>query len=127
MPGPNVVGIAVCVGTKTRGLPGALAAFLGFAVLPGAIGFALAIIYLGQTRIPLIQNTLSGISAAAAGLMLATGLRLLRRYRTDIGAITVAALGFLALAVAKFPLLLILVVLTPLSIAMTMVRQARPQ
>src|SRR5580704_5246614 len=45
MPGPNVVGIAVCVGAKTRGLPGAITAFAGFAMLPGILGFALALLY----------------------------------------------------------------------------------
>src|ERR1700730_2051403 len=44
MPGPNVVGIAVCVGAKTRGLAGALASFAGFALIPGIVGFALALL-----------------------------------------------------------------------------------
>src|ERR1700683_5381248 len=72
MPGPNVVGIAICVGAKTRGVAGAITAFVGFALIPGLIGFGLAVIYLGQTRIPLVQNILTGISAAAAGLMIGT-------------------------------------------------------
>ena len=115
MPGPNVVGIAICVGAKTRGAVGALAAFIGFAVIPGAIGFALSLIYLGQTRIPLIQNILSGISAAAAGLMLATGLRLLKPHRRNLRVVAFALLAFAGLAVARFPLLLVLTALAPLS------------
>lgn len=125
LPGPNVIGIAICIGTKTRGVAGALTAFAGFALVPGAIGFLLALIYLGQTRVPLIQNTLSGISAAAAGLMVATGLRLLRRHWRDARAISVALLAFSGLAIAKFPLLLVLAVLAPLSIAATIIVGAR--
>jgi hypothetical protein len=34
LPGPNIIGIAVCTGTKLRGAPGALAAIAGFLVLP---------------------------------------------------------------------------------------------
>ena len=125
MPGPNVVGIAVCVGAKTRGAPGALTAFTGFAVLPGTIGFILALIYLGQTRIPLIQNILSGISAAAAGLLLATGLRLLRPHWRNPRVVAFAGLAFVGLAIARFPLLLVLAVLAPLSMAAAFVGRAR--
>lgn len=125
MPGPNVVGIAICIGTKTRGALGAIIAFAGFAVLPGAIGFALAMIYLGQTRVPAVQNILSGVSAAAAGLMLATGLRLLRPYRRDVRAVAIAALAFVALALVKWPLLLVLAILAPLSTAATLLTRPR--
>lgn len=125
MPGPNVVGIAVCVGAKTRGAAGALAAFTGFAVVPGAIGFGLALIYLGQTGIALIQNILSGISAAAAGLMLGTGLRLLKPYIRNPRVIAFACLAFAGLAIARFPLLLVLAVLVPLSVAAAMLAPTR--
>lgn len=125
MPGPNVVGIAVCVGVKTRGALGALTAFLGFAVIPGCIGFALALLYLGQTSIPLIQHILSGISAAAAGLMLATGLRLLKPHRGNLRVVAFAALAFVGLAVARFPLLLVLAALAPLSVAATLLTRPR--
>ena len=127
MPGPNVVGIAICVGTKTRGLSGALTAFAGFALIPGTLGFALALLYLGHARIPLLQNTLTGISAAAAGLLMGTGLRLLRRQWRDPRALVISALAFAGLAVAKLPLLLLLAVLTPLSFAaMALIRPRAP-
>jgi chromate transporter len=125
MPGPNVVGIAICVGAKTRGVAGAITAFAGFAVIPGMIGFGLAVIYLGQTRIPLVQNMLTGISAAAAGLMIGTGLRLLKRHWRDPRAIVIATLSFAGLAIAKIPLLLVLTVLAPLSVAATLIFRAR--
>jgi chromate transporter len=127
MPGPNVVGIAVCVGAKTRGLIGALVAFAGFVLIPGALGFALALIYLGQTKIPLIQNILGAISPAAAGLMIGTGLRLLGPHRHSARTVLFAALAFAGLAIAKFPLLLVLLVLTPLSVAATAFNQTRPR
>ena len=126
MPGPNVIGIAICVGAKTRGIAGALAAFAGFALVPGSIGFALAMLLLGHGRTPGVQRIFAAISAAAAGLMIATGLRLLRRHRRDVRAMAVALAAFGGLAIAKVPLLLILVVLAPMSVAMTMIGRARP-
>jgi chromate transporter len=117
MPGPNIVGIAVCVGAKLRGLHGALAAFSGFTVLPTAVGFSLGVIYLEHTQIPFLQNILGGVSAAASGLLIATGLRLLMRYRTHPVALLFAALGFAGMVLAKLPLLVVLLVLAPFSIA----------
>src|SRR5271169_4394437 len=39
MPGPNIVGIAVCVGARMRGASGTIAALSGFLVIPWAVGF----------------------------------------------------------------------------------------
>jgi chromate transporter len=125
MPGPNVVGIAVCVGAKTRGATGAIAAFIGFALIPGAIGFGLALLYLSRTGIPLVQNILGGVSAAAAGLMLATGLRLLKPHIRDPRVVAFAGLAFAGLAIARFPLLLVLAVLAPLSVAAAVIARGR--
>jgi chromate transporter len=46
MPGPNVVGVAVCVGAKLRGLIGAIAAVSGFVLIPWTVGFSLGVLYL---------------------------------------------------------------------------------
>jgi chromate transporter len=117
MPGPNIVGIAVCTGAKLRGLSGAIAAFCGFALIPGAAGFALALVYLDHTRLPLLQNILRGISATAAGLMIGTGLRLLKAQHFRPMALLFAALAWTAIVVGKLPLLIVLLGLAPLSVA----------
>jgi chromate transporter len=117
MPGPNIIGIAVCVGAKLRGLQGAIAAFCGFTILPIAIGFWLGVVYLEHTQIPLLQNILGGVSAAASGLLIATGLRLLMRHRTHPVALLFAALAFAGMVWAKLPLLVVLLGLAPFSIA----------
>lgn len=77
MPGPNIVGIAVCTGAKLRGAAGALAALAGFLLIPWSVGLALGVICLESAHAPLLRNLLGGISAMAAGLLVATGLRLL--------------------------------------------------
>src|ERR1700684_997236 len=40
MPGPNIVGMATCLGTRLRGFTGAVAAVAGFLLIPWIIGFA---------------------------------------------------------------------------------------
>jgi chromate transporter len=43
MPGPNIIGIAVCVGARLRGLIGTIAAVSGFVLIPCMIGFSLGL------------------------------------------------------------------------------------
>ena len=117
MPGPNIIGIAVCVGAKLRGLNGAIVAFGGFTLLPSVIGFWLGVLYLEHTHLPLFQNILGGVSAAASGLLIATGLRLLMRHRAQPAALLFAALALAGMVLAKLPLLVVLFGLAPLSIA----------
>src|SRR5215467_16405612 len=71
MPGPNIVGIAVCVGAKLRGTIGTIAAVFGFLVIPWAIGFSVGLLFLEYAHNPILQQILGGISAVAAGLLIA--------------------------------------------------------
>jgi chromate transporter len=117
MPGPNVVGIAVCVGAKLRGATGALAALGGFLVVPWAVGLALGVLYLEHARLAILRNILGGVAAAAAGLLIATGIRLLIPHRRRPAAWLFAAAAFALAAFARLPLLVVLFGLLPLSIA----------
>ena len=59
--------------------------------------------------------------------MIGTGLRLLKRHWRDPRAVVIAGLAFAGLAIAKFPLLILLAVLAPLSVAATLVFRTRTQ
>src|SRR5580700_7594423 len=122
LPGPNVVSITVCIGAKFRGPAGALASLLGFIVIPSTVGFALGTLLLSYAHAGPLQGILHGIAAAAAGLIIATGLRLLLPHRRRPIALGFAALAFTGLAIAQLPLLIVVLGLAPLSIA-----AARPQ
>src|SRR5713226_1987520 len=65
MPGPNIVGIAVCIGTKLRGSIGAITAVAGFLVIPWVIGFSIGVWYLQQAHHPMLQHILGGVAATA--------------------------------------------------------------
>lgn len=125
MPGPNIVGIMVCVGAKLRGAAGALTAVAGFILLPWTIGLTLGGLVLQHAEIPVLQNILRGLSAAAAGLLIGTGLRLLMPYRRRHAALLLAALAFAGMAFTRFPLPAVLLGLAPLSILVTALEGAR--
>jgi len=117
LPGPNIVGIAVCVGAKLRGGAGALAAIAGFLLIPWSAGLMVGVVGLEYAHTPLLRNILGGISATAAGLLVATGVRLLLPHRRRPAAVIFAALALVLLAFSKLPLLAVLFILAPASIA----------
>jgi hypothetical protein len=69
-----------------------------------------------RTRL-VIQKILGGVSAAAAGLLIATGIKMLMPHRRRPAALFFAALAFAGIIFAKLPLLAVLAGLVPLSIA----------
>lgn len=93
MPGPNIIGIAVCVGAKTRGVIGTAAALCGFLAIPWTVGLSLGVLYLKYADLIILRNILAGIAATAAGLLIATGIRLLRPYRRRPATFIFAALA----------------------------------
>ena len=116
MPGPNIIGIAVCTGARLRGTRGTLAAVAGFLLIPWAIGFTLGVVLLQQAHLPVLRNILGGLSATAAGLLIATGIRMLMPHRRRAAALIFAGLAFGLIVVGKLPLLVVLFGLFPLSI-----------
>ena len=125
MPGPNVVGITTCVGSRLRGPIGAVAAVAGFILIPWTIGLSLGGLYLRLAHLTVLKNILGGVSAAAAGLMIATGIRLLMPHRRRQTALLFAALAFSGMAFVKLPLLVVLLGLTPISIAVAGIASAK--
>ena len=125
MPGPNIVGIAVCVGARTRGAIGTIAAISGFLIIPWGVGLSLGVLYLKYAHLTVLRNILGGVAATAAGLLIATGTRLLMPHRSRPAALLFAALAFGLMAFTKLPLLVILFSLVPLSIAVAGIENAR--
>lgn len=127
LPGPNVASITVCLGSRLRGPVGAIVALAGFIVIPWSVGFALGALFLHFANVGPLQNILRGVSAVGAGLIIATGLRLLTAHRDRPVALLFTGFAFLGLAVARLPLLLVVVALAPLSIAASRIERANPR
>jgi chromate transporter len=125
MPGPNIVGITVCVGAKLRGAIGAVSAVAGFILLPWTVGLAIGSVVLQYAEIAVLRNVLGGLSASAAGLLIGTGLRLLAPHRSRGTALLFAGLAFAGMAFARLPLTMVLLGLAPISIAVAGIESAR--
>jgi len=64
-----------------RGTIGTIAAVSGFLVIPWAIGLSVGLLFLEYAHLPVLRNILGGVAATAAGLLIATGIRLLLPHR----------------------------------------------
>jgi chromate transporter len=82
------------------------------------LGLALGVLCLRYAQAPLLRHVLGGVSAAAAGLLIATGSRLLLPHRRRPLTIALAVLALVLMAFSRLPLPLVLVALLPLSIAL---------
>jgi len=108
MPGPNVVNLCLMIGGRYFGLPGALAALAGLLCLPLLLVLTLAMVFGGISDNLHAQGALRGMGAVAAGLITATGLKLISALPQNVmglGACLVfALLTFVAVGLLRLPL-----------------------
>lgn len=113
MPGPNVINLSITLGARYFGLRGALAALAGMLTFPLLVVLALALVYAQFAANAQVAGALRGMGAVAAGLITATGLRLMPALRKNVmGMPLCIALGiasFVTIAWLKLPLAGVLV------------------
>lgn len=112
MPGPNIINLCIMIGGRHFGLRGALAALAGMLAVPLVIVLLLALLYSRYANHPGVIGALRGMGAVAAGLIVATGLKLfpaLKKNALGMGVcIAFGALCFIAVAILRWPLAYVL-------------------
>src|SRR5919106_3959664 len=76
LPGPPVLNVTVIVGYRFAGWTGAAASVAGFLGWPCLVVIGLGVLYQHYGTAPQVQQALAGISSVAAGLLLATVIKL---------------------------------------------------
>jgi chromate transporter len=126
MPGPNVVNLSLMLGDRWFGLRGALVAVTGMLALPMLVVLLLALLYAHFGTDPHVAQALRGMGAVAAGLITATGLKLIGALRKHpLGPALLAAFGiatFVGIAVLRWPLAWVLLGLGSFSCFLTWAR-----
>ncbi len=116
VPGPNIVNLGVCVGSKFAGVPGAFAAVLGLLLGPIALLLIIAILYEHYSYMPIIQGMLRGVSAIGVGLIASTGFKMLRSEFKYPPMLSVVMLVFLTATYFKLGLGWVVLISSPLAI-----------
>ena len=116
-PGPNQINMAVYIGAQFRGLPGALVALAGMLLVPFTLLMLLGVGYFWLHELPAVDRVLAGVVAAAAGMALSMGFKILHQYWRDPVALLLAAGVFVAMVVFKVRLIPVVLITGPLAMA----------
>ncbi|MEI8152413.1 MAG: chromate transporter [Hyphomicrobiales bacterium] len=117
LPGPNIVNLTSVFGSRMRGPTGAAAAWSGFLIVPFCVMLAAAMLYERYGNVEAVRHVLSGVAPAAAGLIIATVVKMAKPMFRSFGPAPFVLLGTaVAIGLMRWPLLLVLIVMAPLSI-----------
>jgi chromate transporter len=108
LPGPNVINLALIYGDRCFGWRGALAACTGMLALPLLVVVLLTMAALRFADVPAVGGALRGMGVVAAGLVLATAIKLAPGLRANplgrSAAIAFVAATVLMVAWLRWPL-----------------------
>lgn len=117
LPGGNIINMAVAIGYEFHGMKGAISSVIGLITAPTIIVIMIYQLYTQFQSYPTIQHMIEGLAAAAAGLLFAMGLKMLRPIFKNYLTLITLALTFIFMLVIKLPLVLTLVILVSMNIS----------
>ena len=117
-PGPNQINMSVYIGSVFQGLPGSLAAVAGIILFPFTLLMLLGLLYFQFSAIAEVNRLLAGLAAAAAGMALSMGFKILEVYKTDYLALAIAVIVFVSLQVFRFHLIPVVLVAGPVAMSL---------
>lgn len=116
LPGANQVNMAVFVGTKMKGVPGAFASLLGLTLLPLVFVLLMGFVYFRFKEVPAVKSVLHGASAAAVALTIAMVIQTGRKCLTSPVPVLLALACFVLNGIVRWPLPVTLAIVAPLAL-----------
>jgi chromate transporter len=128
LPGPNILNLAIYCGQRARGIPGAVAAFLGASIPPFLIVLIAGVLYFRFASNPYVHGGLLGCTAGALGLTIANAMELTWEQRSEWIRLALIAITAVGVSLLRMPLLLVLVVFGGIGVIheYLRVRKAKP-
>ncbi|RKG40090.1 chromate transporter [Acinetobacter rongchengensis] len=125
LPGGNIVNMAVAIGYDFAGLKGAISAVFGLMLAPTIIVISLYQLYAQFQEIPMVQHMIQGLAAAAAGLLFATGFKMLKPMMKSKLTYFTILLTIIFMLLIKLPLALTLLILVAINMVVLTFKQRR--
>ena len=129
LPGPNIVNLALMIGDHAFGVRGAFVALAGMLLAPLVVVLSLTAVYAEFAHLPMVTGALRGMGAVAAGLVIATALKLMGTLKVNPMraplALAFATATVVASAWLRWPLAWILLGLGSVAIGVAWKRLAR--
>lgn len=123
LPGANVTNMAVYIGQKLRGVPGAFVALFGLIIGPFFAVIALSSAFNTIKTIPWAQDALDGVAAAAIGLLLTICFKATQRAARKLRSLLALLATFVAVGVLKLPFIPVVIVVGALSVTAAWLRK----
>ena len=125
VPGPNIVNLAVCVGSRFGGAKGAAASVLGLTLGPISLVMLLAVLYDHYSYLDAVKGLLRGISAVGVGLIASTGFKMLRDEFRYPAVLLVVIVTILAASYLHLGLGMVVLVASPLAVFLAWKKASR--
>ncbi len=119
LPGGNMINLSVAVGMRFRGVKGAFVSILGLVAMPSVVLVMLGMLYERFQNDAQVAHVFAGLAAAAAGLLVSMALKIAVQLRKQYWMALIAVLCFVMIALLRWPLLWVMLAMTPLSIWVT--------
>jgi chromate transporter len=116
LPGANQVNMAVFVGSKMGGVLGVGAALFGLCLMPVIFVLAMGYLYFRFKEVPSVKGILHGASTAAVALTLTMVIKTGQKCLTGVVPVLLFVATFFLNGVLRWPLLVALAILAPLSL-----------
>jgi chromate transporter len=116
LPGPNVLNLTVMVGYRFGSWRGAAASLAGYLGWPVLVVVGMGYLYHQFGAFSQVQDALSGMSKVAAGLLLATFIKLAQVLPRRPRAWIFGAIAFVAVGVLRWPLFWVIAILAPCAV-----------
>jgi chromate transporter len=113
LPGGNIINLSVAIGMEFRGVRGAVSSLIGLIFAPTVIVVLLHYVYEQFQDNLMVKHLFEGL-AAAAGLLVATGLKMLKPLLRNPLAMCVVVAAIVSIAFLKISLLLTMLILLAL-------------
>jgi chromate transporter len=116
LPGGNIINMAVAIGYQFHGVKGAVSSVIGLIFAPTIIVILLYELYAQFQNIPTIKHMIEGLAAAAAALLFAMGLKMLRPILKSYLTVFTIIMTIFFMLIVKIPLLFTLLILVVINL-----------
>lgn len=120
LPGANVVNASVIIGDRFQGVKGSIVCVLAIMTLPILILLGLAMLYNQFAYLPAVKVALSGAGAAAAGMVIATGLKMAIKVKPGLAGYLIIGMAIVAILFYRLPLVYSVLALLPVAFILTL-------
>jgi chromate transporter len=117
LPGVNSTNMAIFIGQRLRGAVGAATTLIGMLTVPFVFVLTAAVMYDTLLAVPGVAVALVGVAAAATGMLLRMGLVTSRVGLRNMSSAAVMVTTFVLVGVLRWPVIPVLAVIVPLSVA----------